>query len=591
MLLSLSVENYILIRHLDLGFKEGFTCITGETGAGKSILIGALGLILGQRADTQVLLDKGRKCIVEGSFALKGYDLEGLFEKYDIDYDDVTSLRREITPQGKSRAFINDTPVNLPVLKELGEQLVDIHSQNQTLELNGALFQLAMVDSYADNNQELSRYRDLFHTYQSMKQELDECIAQENKASLDREYLEFQLDELSRANLVEDEQEESEQELEILSHAEEIKNRLLTALQHLEDSEDSILSKLAESRSSLEQASRFGSQLENVSQRFGSLYIEIKEITRELRDLEAHISHDPERILALSQRLDLIYHLQQKHKVSSVNELIKYQSDITDRLNTMSSLGERIGILKNELEKTERGLEELSHILTAKRNQAIPRIESDMESVLSELGMPSSRFQIQRSEIERFTKEGKDKVSFIFAANRGGELREIQKVASGGELSRLMLAIKSLVIQRKMLPTVLFDEIDSMGGVINAIENGYFQKEIADAAYRYQKELDKKEKIIVGINEFVEKDEKIEIPILQISKDVELKQKNRLIELKSSRNSAAVEQSLKDIEYAVLNNQNLMPVFIKAAHNYVTLGEMVETLKKHFGIYEETLVF
>jgi DNA repair protein RecN (Recombination protein N) len=461
MLLHLSVGNFILMQNLDLGFHAGFTCITGETGAGKSILVGALGLILGQRADSQVLMDKTRKCIVEGTFLLEGYGLESIFESNDIDFDRISTFRREINPQGKSRAFINDTPVNLNVMKEIGIRLVDIHSQNQTLELNEAGFQLAIVDSYSGNRNELNEYSLVFSAYNKLKAELAECIELEKKANADRSYYEFQLEELVNANLVENDQEETESELELLNHAEEIKSKLFVALQQLNDSDQDILSRLSETRQAVSQASRFSNQLESVSTRLESCYIELKEIVTEIRNLTEHIHYDPERIQQLAQRLDLVYHLQQKHKLSSINELISLREDITLKINNIDSLEERIEQLKDQLQQKESDLLSLANILSRKRSGTLPAIEKEMESVLSDLGMPSARFEIRLEQSNHFMPAGIDKVSFLFSANKGGEIREIQKVASGGELSRLMLAIKSLVVSRSMLPTILFDEIDS----------------------------------------------------------------------------------------------------------------------------------
>jgi DNA repair protein RecN (Recombination protein N) len=461
MLLHLSVGNFILIQNLDLGFHSGFTCITGETGAGKSILVGALGLILGQRADTQVLMDKNKKCVVEGSFLLEGYELEPVFESNDLDFERISTFRREINPQGKSRAFINDTPVNLNVMKEIGERLVDIHSQNQTLELNEAGFQLAIVDSYSGNRKELVEYSTTFSAYNKLKSELADSLEKGKKANADREYYEFQLEELIKAGLVENDQEEIEAELELLTHAEEIKSKLFIALQQLNDSDQNILTDLSETRQAVIQASRFSNQLDSVTTRLESCYIELKEIVTEIRNLTEHINYDPERIQHLTQRLDLIYHLQQKHKLSSITELIALRDEISVKIQDIDSLEGRIEELKAMLQQKESELSALASILTHKRTEVIPGIEKEMQTVISELGMPSARFVIRMETSVNYSPTGKDKVSFLFSANKGGELREIQKVASGGELSRLMLAIKSLVVSRSMLPTILFDEIDN----------------------------------------------------------------------------------------------------------------------------------
>ncbi len=461
MLLHLSVENFILIPRLEISFHKGFTCITGETGAGKSILVGALSLILGQRADTSVLRDKNLKCIVEGSFLIEGYDLNSIFESNNLDYEATSVFRREINPQGKSRAFINDTPVNLNVLKEIGERLVDIHSQHQTLELNEAAFQLGIIDSYARHSKTLLDYRNLFNQYNLLKAELEECVAKELQSSLEREYLNFQFDELEKANLVAGEQAEFEEELEILTHAEEIKSRTFSAVGILADDELNVSDKLSEIKQILDQASRFSHHILPLAQRIEGSLIEIKDIVNELRVFSDQVHFDPERIEKLSLRLDMIYHLEQKHRVQSVSELIVIMNTLSDKLFAISSLETRINSLKEELGKKESELASLSMVLSQKRQTVIPSIETEMHKVLENLGMPSAKFVLKQETLVCFTATGTDRITFLFSANKGGEIREIQKVASGGELSRLMLALKSLVLTRSLLPTILFDEIDS----------------------------------------------------------------------------------------------------------------------------------
>jgi len=461
MLLHLSVENFILIPKLEISIHKGFTCITGETGAGKSILVGALSLILGQRADTSVLRNKNQKCIVEGSFLIEGYNLNPVFEANDLDYEPTSVFRREINPQGKSRAFINDTPVNLNILKEIGERLVDIHSQHQTLELNHAAFQLGMVDSYAGKPQILVQYRKLFGEYNSLKTELDECVRMEQQSVNEKEFLNFQFEELERANLNINEQHEVEEELEILTHAEEIKTRTFSAIGILADNEINVSDKLAEIKQLLDQASRFSHHLLPLAERMNESIIEIKDITNELRVFSDQVHFDAEKIEKLSQRLDMLYHLEQKHRVKSIAELIVIMNEISDKLFNISSLETRIGELNISLAKKEIELSEVSVVLSNQRMAVIPTIETEMHNVLENLGMPSSLFKIKQESLAYFSATGTDKITFLFSANKGGEIREIQKVASGGELSRLMLALKSLVLNRSLLPTVLFDEIDS----------------------------------------------------------------------------------------------------------------------------------
>ena len=461
MLLHLSVENFILIPQLEISLHKGFTCITGETGAGKSILVGALSLILGQRADTSVLRDKSQKCIVEGSFLIDGYNLNSIFDANDLDFESTSVFRREINPQGKSRAFINDTPVNLNVLKEIGERLVDIHSQHQTLELNNATFQLGMVDSYAGNSLTLNSYRKLYYEYNSVKSELDDCTKREQQSANEREYLNFQFDELEKANLKPNEQQEAEEELEILTHAEEIKSRTFAAIGIMADDELNVTGKLLEIKQLLDQASRFSHHLLPLAERISGSIIEIKDIANELRVFSDQVNFDAERIEKLNLRLDIIYHLEQKHRVATVPELIAIMGALSDKLFTISSLETRIAELKEELTKKESELLEDSNVLFSERQSVIPNIETEMHKVLENLGMQSAQFKIKHERLSNFTAFGTDKITFLFSANKGGEIREIQKVASGGELSRLMLALKSLVLNRSLLPTILFDEIDT----------------------------------------------------------------------------------------------------------------------------------
>jgi DNA repair protein RecN (Recombination protein N) len=461
MLLHLSVENFILIPRLEINVHKGFTCITGETGAGKSILVGALSLILGQRADTSVLRDKSQKCIVEGSFLIDGYNLNSVFEANDLDFETTSVFRREINPQGKSRAFINDTPVNLNILKEIGDRLVDIHSQHQTLELNDAAFQLGMVDSYAGHPNTLVSYKNLFNEYHLLKAELSDCIAKEQQSRNEREYLNFQFDELEKANLLPDEQLVAEEELEILNHAEEIKSRTFSAIGILADNDLNVTDSLSEINQLLEQASRYSHHLAPLAERINGSLIEMKDIANELRTFSDQVHFDAERIEKLGLRLDLIYHLEQKHRVKSVAELIEIMNVLSDKLYEIGSLEAMIVELNEALAKKESELLDVSAVLSKQRHAVIHSIETEMHKVLENLGMPSAKFKIKQEPLTYFSSTGTDKITFLFSANKGGEIREIQKVASGGELSRLMLALKSLVLNRSLLPTILFDEIDS----------------------------------------------------------------------------------------------------------------------------------
>ena len=461
MLLQLSIENFVLIRKLDISFADGFSAITGETGAGKSILIGALGLILGQRADTQVLMDKSRKCIVEGTFRITGYGLEPLFEANDIDFEAQSTFRREINAQGKSRAFLNDTPVSLSLVKEIGDRLVDIHSQHQTLALSDSGFQMAVVDNMAGHQALLHQYSGLFLAYKQQQQQLEEYVTRENKAAADRDYIEFQYLELESARLIEGEQESIELELKVLDHAEEIKSRLFSASQNLAAGEDPLVSRISEVNTILTQAARFHPSANELQQRFESCLIEIKDISSELEQLEAHIHFDEEQANQFRERINLLYHLEQKHHVKSTAELIALQQSLSDRLLGISSIASHIEELTRTIGETENGLKALASELSKNRHRAKPLIEKEMHALLASLALPDARLLIDLQSSAQLMPQGTDRIEILFNANKGGEMREVGKVASGGELSRLMLALKSLLNQKGLLPTVIFDEIDN----------------------------------------------------------------------------------------------------------------------------------
>lgn len=461
MLQQLSIDNYILIPHLKLTFSKGFTCITGETGAGKSILVGALSLLTGQRADTSVLRETNKKCIIEGTFDVKEYGLKYLFDTNDLDYEEQTVFRREINQQGKSRAFINDTPVTLSVMKEIGAKLLDIHSQHQTLELIDSSFQTAIVDSFAQNQSTLATYSVLFKNYNQLKQELISKTLIEKQSAAEREYLQFQFNELEKAKLIETEQIDAENELDTLTHAEEIKTKTFAALQILVENETNVISSIYEVQQLLEQASRHNSYLKPIFNRIQETSIELRDIVAELRSQYDLVNYDNERIDFLSQRLDLIYQLEQKHKVTTVGELLLLQENLNKKLSSIDSLEEEIKNIQKQIELTETELLQISNVLSNKRFNVVESIQNEMQNLLASLGMPSAKFQINIEKLNSYTSIGSDKINFLFTANKGSEPKEIQNVASGGELSRLMLSIKSLVLNRNMLPTILFDEIDS----------------------------------------------------------------------------------------------------------------------------------
>ena len=461
MLLSLHIENYALIRESDIGFGSGFMAITGETGAGKSILLGALGLLLGQRADTAVLADKVRKCVVEAQFDIAGLGLEALFAEVDVDYDDQLVLRREILPSGKSRAFANDTPVQLPFLRQLGSHLVDIHSQHQTLTLADSHFRLSLLDTLSASSA-MQTYAEAFRHYQDIKHQLEELTAVEAQNRREQDFLQFQYDELAAAALVADEQTALEQESQLLAHAEAVCEGLATASSALDDdSEQSVLSRLRQAKSALAHITSYYPAAEALLARLDSALIELDDINNELQRTADGISYSPDRQQQVDERLALLYRLEQKHGVDTVEALIDIRDSLDRRLQGIATLDDRIHDLMEQVDAAFAVLQKAADVLTVERTRAGKLLAKHILPVLHELGMPEARFSVELTPLPTYGATGHDSVAFLFNANRGGELRDLAKVASGGELSRLMLAVKSMLTSRTLLPTVIFDEIDS----------------------------------------------------------------------------------------------------------------------------------
>lgn len=461
MLKTLHIENYALIRQTDIAFDKGFVVITGETGAGKSILLGAIGLLLGQRADTQVLSDKERKCVVEASFDIGGLGLEPLFARYDADYDDTLILRREILPSAKSRAFVNDSPANLQFLKELGAHILDIHSQYQTLTLTESTFQTQLLDTLSTDSP-LPRYQELYRQYSILKHELERLTAQDAENNKARDYNQFLFNELQAANLVEDEQQELEEEARLLEHAETIKEALGN-VSHLCDGEegDGAVSRLSASRGCLAQVASYHEGIETLYQRLDSCLIEVRDILSDVASLDDKIQYSPERQAVVTERLDLIYRLQKKHGVSTIAELLEIQNRLDAQLQEADSLDDRIRSTMEQVDKVFALMQQVADNLTAARRKAGVLLEKHLLPVLGQLGMPSARIVADIAPAQGYGTMGHDVVRLLFNANQGGEPRPLADVASGGELSRLMLAVKSLVTRRSLLPTIIFDEIDS----------------------------------------------------------------------------------------------------------------------------------
>jgi DNA repair protein RecN (Recombination protein N) len=461
MLKKLSIDNYILIRRLEIDFSRGFSVITGETGSGKSILLGAINLILGQRADTTSLLDKSKKCIVEGTFLVKGYGLEAFFNSNDIDYEDITILRREINQNGKSRAFINDTPVNLNVMKELGEKMVNIHSQQSVTTLNEADFQMAVLDNYARQTEEFNSYRHDFKRYISLEKDLGEMRNREARSKGELDYNRFLLEELSKAALKENEQETAERRLEILSHTEEIKAGLFRAAENIGRAEINMLSLLNEVISNLSAGARYHPTLQDTAARLKNNQIDLKDIFKEIEKLEDEIQFDPDEIQQLTHRLDLIYRLQKKHQVNSVGGLLDIARQIEDKIHEDNSLEIAIKETELELENIYHDLSNRAGLISEKRYGVKMEFENEVKLKLAQLGMPAAQFLVEISRNDKLSPDGFNDVKFMFSANKGVGRSELSKVASGGELSRLMLTVKSMVSEKNLLPTVIFDEIDN----------------------------------------------------------------------------------------------------------------------------------
>jgi len=461
MLVKLFVQNYALIKELDVELENGLTIITGETGAGKSILLGALSLILGTRADTTVLLDKNEKCIVEGTFRIEEYDLSEFFISNELDYESVTTLRREINPAGKSRAFINDTPVTVNLLKELGDRLLDIHSQHQTLMLNDNSFQLNVIDSFAGTTKLKSEYRVAYSNYRKLKKEYNGVKEKADRNKADLEYYQFQLSQLEDAKLVQGEQQELEMEQELLGHAEEIKLALSGSSNLFSAEGMSILSMLREVKMNIGKIRTFLPDGESLLSRTESSLIELDDLAGEIEKLAASIEADPHRLAQVNDRLDHIYSLIQKHRVSNLNELIIKKEEIKDLIRSIVSGDERLAELESLLEKEVNSLKIFSEEMSNKRRSVLPDIGLKIIGLLKQLGMPNAKFRISLSQSQEFTPTGIDQADFLFSANKQIAPENLAKIASGGELSRVMLSLKSLLTKNNNLPTIIFDEIDS----------------------------------------------------------------------------------------------------------------------------------
>lgn len=461
MLASLSISNYALINNLRVDFHKNLNTVTGETGAGKSIILGALGLILGNRADLSVLKNSDEKCIVEGVFEIRDYNLNWFFIENDLDFDETSILRREITPSGKSRAFINDTPVNLKILRELGLQLIDIHSQHQNLELSNQKFQLDLVDVVAGSSGILDRYKNLYKSFKKAEKELALLIEKAENEKADLDYFEFQFSQLEEANLQENEQEELERELEILTHAEEIKTAYSSVVNDLDNEQLSVVRNIKSGKKSLEKISEFSKDAAELEQRLESVMFELRDIVDEATALAEKVEYNPARIEEVNNRLNLLYSLQQKHNLNNVKALIDLRNDLDGKINTVSGYENEIHEKKTALEKLKLSLQQKGEELSELRNKSFKKIEQSVLADLVQLGMPKAKLRVAHELLPDFKSNGQDAVIFLFSANADTAEDDISRIASGGEMSRLMLAIKNLLRNSKALPTIVFDEIDS----------------------------------------------------------------------------------------------------------------------------------
>jgi len=460
MLQKLSIRNYALIDSLDIEFDKGLNIITGETGAGKSIILGALSLILGQRAESKYFFNQDKKCVIEGVFALADEHLREIFEENDLDFSNESILRREISIDGKTRSFINDTPVNLSILKQIGEKLIDIHSQHATQEINDTDFQLLIVDSLANHKALLFEYRNGFKKLKQDSSRLKKLISDADEARSKQDYEQFLFNELEQANLKEGEQEDLELELEKLTHAETIKRALLNSGALLNESEPSAMQILKEAQLQLQGIEKFDPAINILFERLKSSIIEIKDIADEVSSLEENTVHSADRLDIINHRLDLFYSLQQKHRVSNNNELLAIQSQLENNLNQLLSSDENIEKLQKEIEQLKIDLTKQATQLSLNRKKAIKTVENQTSDTLKKVGMPSAKLALTQQQAE-LGKDGRDEINLLFSANAGQAPAPVNKVASGGELSRLMLAIKALLAQHTSLPTIIFDEIDT----------------------------------------------------------------------------------------------------------------------------------
>lgn len=462
MLQSIFIQNYALIDKLDIAFEPGFSVITGETGAGKSIILGAIGLLLGQRADVKAIRNGATKCIVEAKFSIASYGMEEFFKANDIEYDsEECIIRREVNINGKSRAFINDTPASLSQMKVLGEKLIDVHSQHQNLLINKEGFQLNILDILAQDIKELTDYQNEYNEYRKVSRELDECIRQAEETRKEEDYIRFQLQQLDEAELKEGEVAELEQEAETLSHAEDIKAGLYRSAQNIGGDEGGCLTLIKDSINTLQTVCKVFAKANEWKERLESCYIDIKDISHDMDDAQEAVEFNPSRLDFVNSRLNMIYSMMQKHHVKTDAELIEIAENYRQQLDMITSSDERISELESKKQKLYDSVLRKAEILTALRTESAGKIQSQMESLLIPLGMPNVKFAVEICRKKEPDINGLDAVNFLFSANKNGTLQNVASIASGGEIARVMLSLKAMIAGAVKLPTIIFDEIDT----------------------------------------------------------------------------------------------------------------------------------
>ncbi|MFN7748855.1 MAG: DNA repair protein RecN [Cyclobacteriaceae bacterium] len=478
MLKHLLIRNYALIRELEMTPSGSLNVITGETGAGKSIMLGAIGLLLGNRADTKALWDEQEKCVTEGTFDLRGLRLKKLFSDLELEYDDDTIIRREINPAGKSRAFINDLPVTLDIVRQVGQRLMDIHSQHETLELGTQTFQLELLDTYAGNQKITEAYELAWREFQHARAELSQWEADAARLKAEADYVNFQLTELTQAQLEEGEQGRLEEEQKVLEHAEEIKQRLVSVLARLSESDDAVANQLAEVRADLSAIAPFSEAYQKLLDRFNTVRLELADIANEASDINERVEFEPARFEAVQQRLSLLYQLQKKHRVNEVADLLKIQADLEQRAATTRSLDDTIARLQQTLDAAGKQVAAIGEQLSESRTRVMTSLKRQLASLLHDLGMPDARVEIHHQRVTPNAR-GLDEVDLLFSANKGVAPRPLNQVASGGEFSRLMFAVKYVMAEKAALPTLVLDEIDTGVSGEVALKLGSLMKAMA----------------------------------------------------------------------------------------------------------------